>query len=205
MSQEGSSMKPDGVQESDSLASSPIPYLSPTSLQSLNSDLDHYHLWDFAGIDGLQFARGLVGNDVSKIAPFQSFETKLLNTPCSVLRLCEGNFRLGIQGNEAEIENLLQQNQADLRVWMKPCRRMQAIALPETIGLNLLTRLMTTKPPYRLEGLNCNCAVPARLDGTAVLVWRHLIFGNSVVELQTAAKDLENVKTKLNLEESASG
>ncbi len=58
-----------------------------------------YQLWEFAGVDGLQFAKTLVGNAAGKLALFRSLEATVANHPCSLLRLCEHNFRLGVQGN----------------------------------------------------------------------------------------------------------
>lgn len=40
-----------------------------------------------------------------------------------------------------------------------------------------------------------NCAAPARIEGVAVLVWRHPVLGQSAIELHTAVKDLETVET----------
>ena len=156
-------------------------------------NLDHYYLWDFAGVDGLQFARELVGDRVTRIARFQSLEVSLGGYSGSILRLCEGNFRLGLQGDAAAIAEMLRQHQAQRQVWVKPCDKMRAIALPESTGIELLPRIMTTKPPHRLQGLQPNCAVPARYQGTAVLVWRHSIG----VELHLALKDVAIVKSRL--------
>ena len=161
-------------------------------IQSL-IDLKHYHLWDFAGVDGLQLARGLVGDRVTRIARFQSLEVSLEGYSGSLLRLCEGNFRLGLYGDAAVIAEMLRQYQTQLRVWLKPCDRMGAIALPESTGIEALPRIMTTKPPFRLQGLQPNCAVPARYRGTAVLVWRHSIR----LELHLALKDVAVVKSRL--------
>ena len=158
-------------------------------------DLEHYYLWDFAGVDGLQFARELVGDRVTRIARFQSLEVNLGGYSGSILRLCEGNFRLGVQGNAAAIAEMLRQHQAQLRVWVKPCDRMGAIALPESTGIEVLPRIMTTKPPHRLQGLQPNCAVPARYQGTAVLVWRHSI--GEPFELHLALKDIAIIKSRL--------
>ncbi|MGF1482699.1 MAG: hypothetical protein ACFB4I_25030 [Cyanophyceae cyanobacterium] len=176
--------------QSSPFSPSPFPLPPPSAQSSAFIDLKNYHLWDFAGVDGLQLAKKLVGDRAVRIAPFQSCEAQLLNFPCSVLRLCEGNFRIGIQGQVAEIETILQKHQAGLKVWLKPCRAMQAITLTETLGLKILPQLMTAKPPYRLKGLQNNCAVPARLDGMAVLCWRHAIAGAAVVELHVGAKDI---------------
>lgn len=130
-------------------------------------DLPDYQLWDFAGVDGLQFAQTLVGEAAGKLAPFQSLETTVADYPCSLLRLCENNFRLGIQGNFAI------QAPAKMRVWVKRCETIKAIALPNS-EQNLLLQIATTKPPHRLQEIALNRAVPARINGISVLIWGYL-------------------------------
>ena len=160
-------------------------------------DLSGYQLWDFAGIDGLQFAKALFGEGSGRIAPFQSFETSLNGYWCSVLRLCEGNFRLGLQGDATVVEQAIAQLQPNYQVWVKRCASIGAIALPETPGLNLLPQIAIPKPPHRLEGLQLNCAAPTRIDGISVLIWLHQVLGQPAFELHTAIKDVEAVRAKL--------
>ena len=159
-------------------------------------------LWDFAGIDGLQLAKRLVGNAVERIAPFQSLETTINCGTCSLLRLCEGNFRLRIYSHAPEFGLYILSLQSDLQVWVKQCQWIAAIALPESVGLNALAEIAVPKPPYRLKQMSINSAAPARIDGTSVLIWRHFIQGQPVFELHTAAAALETVKLKLTTEPS---
>lgn len=151
-------------------------------------------LWDFAGIDGLQLARGLVGSAVERIAPFQSIETTINAETCSLLRLCEGNFRLRIYRNSPEFASYIRSLQSGLRVWAKQCQWMAAIALPESVGWNRIAEIAVAKPPHCLKQLSINSAAPARIDGTSVLIWRHSILGQSALELQIAATALETLR-----------
>lgn len=159
--------------------------------------LPGYQLWDFAGVDGLQCAQALAGDRVTKLAPFQSLETQVGGSRCAILRLCEGNFRLGLQGESEEFEYLLQQAQVEARVWVSRCDHLSAIAVPEVAGLELLPQLATTKPPHRLVGLQSNCAVPARIDHLSVVIWRHPLLGQPAFELQAAVQDMESIKATL--------
>ena len=59
------------------------------SLNSMFIHLSDYHLWDVAGVDGMQFFRALFGETIVKIAPFQFRETAFERSCCYVLRLCE--------------------------------------------------------------------------------------------------------------------
>lgn len=173
---------------------------SPTSNTTTHKgfiSLANSQLWDFAGIDGLQLARVLVGNAVERIAPFQSLETTINHQPCSVLRLCEGNFRLRIQGNSTEFALYIRSVQSGLQVWAKQCQWMAAIALTESVGLTKLPEIAVPKPPHRLKQMSMNCAVPTRIDGISVLIWRHSFLGQSAFELHTAAAALETVRAKL--------
>lgn len=171
-------------------------------------DLQDSQLWDFAGVDGLQFAKHLLGESVDRIAPFQSLETSLDSYSCSLLRLCENNFRLRFSGNDAraresarekgaELEQKMRSLQVGLQVWVKPLIWMAGLALPEAIAASRLLQLVTPKPPHRLEGLQPNCAVPGRLDERAVLVWRHSISGQPVFELHAATKDIQIIQAQL--------
>ncbi len=85
-----------------------------------------------------------------------------------------------------------------MRVWVRRCD-LSAIALPDSAGLDLLPKIAITKPPYRLEGLALNCAVPARITGISVLIWRHPWLGDPGFELHTAARDTQAVRAKIML------
>jgi glycine cleavage system aminomethyltransferase T len=58
-------------------------------------------------------------------------------------------------------------------------------------------QIAVPKPPYRLRNLQLNCAVPARIDGTAVLVWRHPVLGQPTFELHVAVKDLDLISDRI--------
>lgn len=159
-------------------------------------NLNHYQLWVIAGVDGLQVAKSLFGDRVGRIAPFQSIETSLAGCPCSVLRLCEGNFRIAWESDRTILEQAFQL-QGEQRAWLKRFDWLGAIALSELVGLTHLPQIAVAKPPHRLAGMLVNCAAPARIEGTAILVWRHSVLGQSAFELHVAVKDLETVKAKV--------
>jgi hypothetical protein len=152
-------------------------------------------LWDLAGVDGRSVMQALFGPMIDRIAPFQSLDTTLDSHPCAILRLCEGNFRIAWSG-DSQIAQRLQAAQIGQRVWCKPLRWLTAIGLPASAHPQLLA-LAKPKPPHRLEGLPLNCAVPARLDGTAVLIWRQARWGQPGFELHTAWRDRETIQAKL--------
>ncbi|MGJ3248992.1 MAG: hypothetical protein ACFE0I_23335 [Elainellaceae cyanobacterium] len=153
-------------------------------------------LWDWAGVDGLQFARTVFGDSVGKIAPFQSIETTYQTHPCSVLRLCERNFRVAI-APEVSFQDNTQAIHSNLRMWLKPSEPIGAIALAEEVGMDILPKIATTKPIYRLDSLQSNCAAPARINDIAVLVWRHRVAETPILELQVALSNLDAVQTLL--------
>jgi hypothetical protein len=152
-------------------------------------------LWDWAGVDGLQFGKALFGEPIGKIAPFQSIETHYQDIPCSVLRLCEGNFRLSLP-REISLEGALAQS-THFRIWIKPCEQLTTIILPEAIALDLLPQIAVTKPIYRLEAIAPHCALPARIENIAVLVWRHTLQGQAIIELQVSLQDQDALRAKL--------
>ena len=170
------------------------PFTTAPQSQMDGINLTHSHLWDFAGVDGLQLARQLA-YAADRLAPFQSLETTIDDQPCSLLRLCEGNFRLRVPSHVAIAA--LQGQQSGLRVWVKQCAWMSAIALPEAGGLHQLPGLAIPKPPHRLVGLSVDRAVPARINGLSVLIWRHLVGGQPAFELHTATRDLKSLQTAL--------
>ncbi|MGB3612653.1 MAG: hypothetical protein WBA10_02585 [Elainellaceae cyanobacterium] len=145
-------------------------------------------LWDLAGRDGLSVARSLFGEEVNHLAPFQSLETTLQDKPCSVLRLCDRNFRLGYSGPLNQIVEPL-----GASVWVKQLAWMQAIALPDSL-FPRLRDCVTVRPPHRLD-LPHNCAVPAQVDGVAVLAWRHIVAGQPTLEVHFARADADKILT----------
>jgi hypothetical protein len=147
-----------------------------------------YHHCDFAGIDGLQFAQQLFGVQITRLAPFQSQETTLNGHSCSVLRLCEGNFRIGWTGEPI----LAPPNQ---RVWVKSFSWLATLILPATLDLDWAS-FAIPKPPHRIVGLANHCAAPARIDGVAVLLWKHQL-EQPVIELHMAQAHQSLIKTRL--------
>jgi hypothetical protein len=153
--------------------------------------LQTWQSWDIAGVDGLAQVRDWFGETVERLSPFQSLETHWQGQPCSLLRLCESNFRLSIPANLVFATLPSQQ-----RVWIQQFNWLGAMALPETV-LSPLAQIAIPKPPHRLMGLEPNCALPARLHGTAILIWRHPIAGVPMLEIQTAQADLARVIAQL--------
>jgi len=162
-----------------------------------DSNLNQVYRWDIAGIDGLQVVRSLFGDPVNQLAPFQSLETQVEDCACSVLRLAEGNFRIVGQGKPTDLAQMLQQVETDYRVWIKQFDWLSAIVIPESAGLAILPEIVTTKPPHRFRGMSSDRAVPARIEGISVLIWRHAIAGLPVFELQTATQDAEVIRKLL--------
>ncbi|NEQ28079.1 MAG: hypothetical protein F6K28_55635 [Microcoleus sp. SIO2G3] len=151
-------------------------------------------LWDFAGIDGLQMAKALFGEAIDRIAVFQSIDTSLSDCPCSVLRLCETNFRV-VGYNKFDLQLVLQQATIDRRVWLRQFHWLDAIVLPDSLN-SQLPDLAMPKLPHRLP-LPLNCAAPARINSVSVLIWRHLVNGQAAIELHTATRNLPLIQTQL--------
>lgn len=141
-----------------------------------------------AGRDGLYAARSLFGKAVDQLAPFQSLETTLQGKPCSVLRLCDRNFRLGYSGQLAQVVEPLQAS-----VWVRQLDWLRAIALPEEL-FPALANHATVRPPHRLDLPN-NCAVPAQIEGVSALLWRHGAEGQPTLEVHLACNDADKVLT----------
>ena len=156
---------------------------------AIQNGLAHSQIWDFAGIDGLHFAKTIVGSAAAKISPFQSLESTIHNHPCSLLRLCTRNFRLRIYGFED-----LTSYKSDLQIWVKQCDWMSAIAVSDQFPI---AQIALAKPPHRLTGLALNYAAPAQIDGISVLIWRHALWGQPVFEIHTATSDLETIQAKI--------
>ncbi|MBF2085868.1 hypothetical protein [Thermoleptolyngbya sp. C42_A2020_037] len=151
-------------------------------------------LWDFAGIDGLQVARHLFGESIAHISPFQSLTTTLQGYPCAVLRLCENNFRVALPQVLA-LDGLIRPLR--WRVWVARSPYLTALSLPVEPGLCWLYQRATTKPLYRLQPLLGDRAVPARLEGIALLVWHHEWLGQPRLELHMATADLPLVQAHI--------
>jgi hypothetical protein len=149
-------------------------------------ELQDYQHWDFAGVDGLQVAQALFGQGVTRIAPFQSLDVDVADYTCSVLRLCEGNFRVGVQGDGSGFQAAIKQAQIGRRVWVKQLPWLQIMAIPESTGLMLLPTVAIAKPPHRVIGLQPNCAACARIENQSALIWRHTWSGQPVFELHMA-------------------
>ncbi|MBD0268274.1 MAG: hypothetical protein ICV77_08260 [Cyanobacteria bacterium Co-bin8] len=172
-----------------------------------------YYLWDFAGANGLQAARNLFGNRVSELAPFQSLESSFNAHACSVLRLCENNFRVALS-RDHEFDLAIEE--MNLNVWVRQCNpfqrppqkrqatpasdRMATLVLSEKLAQACLHHLATTKPIYRLEDLPLHCAVPARLQQKAILVWHHPWLGHPRFELHTAQADVQSIAEAITAE-----
>ena len=140
-------------------------------------------LWDFAGVDGPPVARALFGEAAARLSVWQSLDTDWNGTPCAVLRLCEGNYRVASYGNGGEA---LGREAAGRRVWIKPAR-LVTLAARDTV--KLLLPLASVKPPHRLAGLPIDRAVPARLGDYSVVLWRHTVAGTPILDVQAVPGD----------------
>jgi hypothetical protein len=151
-------------------------------------------LWDIAGVDGLQVMKTLFGEQVDRIAPFQSLEAELDSTSCSVLRLCEGNFRLHWSGTPDRLESMLQSAATGQRVWVKQLPWLVSVTLPTDVNLAKLAQVAIAKPPFSLPSLALHCAAPARLETLSILVWRHTLQTSEILELHTAKQALNTLE-----------
>lgn len=148
-------------------------------------------LWDMAGVDGLAVAKHLFGEEVGYLAPFQSMETVLEGKDCSVLRMCDRNFRIVYPG---PLTQLVDPIQAD--IWLKQFDWLTRLYLPINFREKIILQA-TVRPPHRLEKLPNHRAVPAQLQGIPLLIWQHPNQGQASLELHVARKDLEPLLTKL--------
>lgn len=169
------------------IASDPQPRHLVTSIKMSAAD---YSLWDFAGVDGLQAAIALFTPAISHIAPFQSFTTDFNHQPCSVLRLCENNFRVALSAQLAFDQSVAALN---LKVWSKPCSA-SSLVIPTDLGLTHLAKIATTEPLYTLNPFPCDRAVPARINGIAILAWHYLWVGQLRLEIQTASHHVDAIR-----------
>jgi hypothetical protein len=161
-----------------------------TDLFTVHSNL----LWDVAGVDGLQVMKTLVGQQIDRIAPFQSLETELDHIPCSILRLCEGNFRLRWAGHPDHAKSILNSVATQQRVWVKQFPWLSSIQLSDAMTVSRLANVAIAKPPFSLTSLALNCAAPARINSISVLVWRHTIDHIETLELHTAAHHIQHLQ-----------
>ena len=99
-------------------------------------------------------------------------------------------------------EETIAQAQTALWVWARRCDKMNAkdttasccaIALPESAALDLLPPIAVAKPLHSLEELPLDRAIPAKINGFSVLVWRHQLLSQPVFELHTAVGDVEAI------------
>lgn len=148
-------------------------------------------LWDIAGADGLEVAEQLFGKSVGYLSPFQSVETVLKNEACSVLRLCDRNFRIRYG---APLDQLV--TPLNRCVWVKRYPWLTSLTI-STKQLLVLTEHLTVRAPHRLAHFPNHQALPACLETIPLLIWRHLIEGKPGIELQVAQKDLRRLKQRL--------
>ncbi|MEM6353274.1 MAG: hypothetical protein AAF766_21190 [Cyanobacteria bacterium P01_D01_bin.14] len=158
-------------------------------------------LWDLAGIDGQAASIAVFGEAVSHLGPFQSFETELDGQACSVLRLCDRNFRIADAPTLAEHLQRLQAN-----VWLRQFEWLSRVWLPAD-RLPDLTKAATVRPPHRIVGLPDRRAVPAQLAGVAVLLWHHDSahpdLRKPVIECHVARQDIDRLLQHLPAEISS--
>ncbi|MGB7084289.1 MAG: hypothetical protein WBD47_01955 [Phormidesmis sp.] len=162
-------------------------------------------LWDMAGLEGLQVAKAVFGEAVGYLAPFQSLETVLANEGCSVLRLCDRNFRIAYSGSLDQLiaDQLTTPQPATTHpslskrnVWIRQYSWLSAIPLPAQ-KFQALTARATIRAPHRLAGLPNHQAVPAQLDNIAMLIWRHAPLAQPAIEIHAARADIEALIEKI--------
>ena len=148
------------------------------------------NLWDMSGVDGLEVAKSLFGENITYLSPFQSVETLLGEQACSVLRLCDHNFRIRYPGS------LDQKVFLQRCVWVKQYDWLSSLTLPIE-QLSKLTQNATVRAPHRLINLPNHQAVPARFKDIPLLVWRHNIKGTPIVELHVAKAHVASLSQQL--------
>jgi hypothetical protein len=148
-------------------------------------------LWDMAGVDGLAVAKHLFGEEVGYLAPFQSVETTLQGKDCSVLRLCDRNFRISYPDPLHPLIAPLHSN-----VWCKQFDWLTSLSL----SINFLPKIIsqaTVRPPHRLENSPNHQAIPAQISDIPLLIWQHSRQEQPVIELHLARKRIKDVTSKL--------
>ncbi|MEO1404133.1 MAG: hypothetical protein AAFV72_23185 [Cyanobacteria bacterium J06635_1] len=143
--------------------------------------------WDLAGPDSLYAAKTLFGEAIDHLAPFQSLETTLQGRACSVLRLCDRNFRIAYTGR---LDHMVAALDKDL--WVKQFDWLGSVSLPVNL-FSSLTKHAKVRPPHRLTTLPNHCAVPAQLNNIPVLIWRHPVHNQPTLDLHVANTDLETL------------
>jgi len=151
-------------------------------------------LWDIAGVDGLAVMKRLIGEECDRIAPFQSLETDLDHTPCTILRLCEANFRLRWMGDSAHLQSRLGVATADQQVWVKQFPWLVSVPLLHGISVEQLSGVAIARVPFSVEYLGMDCAAPVRIGRHGCLIWRHSIQGRAVIELHSALQTIQELK-----------
>lgn len=144
-------------------------------------------LWDLAGVDGLAVAIALFGEAAGHLAPFQSLETVVRGEACSVLRLCDRNFRIAYSG---PLDSLVAPLQA--KVWVREYDWLRVVAIAPHQLLQL-TAQATVRPPHRLQNLPNHQAVPAQVADIAILIWRHTPQGVPAVDLHLAHTEVDKL------------
>lgn len=156
-------------------------------------NLGRYQLWDVAGIDALQLVRLLCSDAVAKLALFQSLDVIFTGYQYSVLRLGEEKFRLSLYGELGDYGGLtfletIAQSQIGLQVSAKFCDQIKAIALKASCADNA---------PHSLARLQSNRAAPTRVEGFQVLIWRHQLLSQPVLEFHARVGDADAIEVKL--------
>ncbi len=146
------------------------------------------NLWDLSGVDSLEVAQSLFGEEVTYLSPFQSVETSLAGRACSVLRLCDRNFRIRYSGPLDKSVLSLQRC-----VWVKQYDWLGSLTLPIE-QLPKLIENATARAPHRLTSLPNHQAVPARSKDIPLLIWRHTIQEMPAVELHAAQSEIDRLK-----------
>ena len=157
-------------------------------------------LWDFAGVDALDIANAIFGGTVNRLAAFQSLETVLDGQACSVLRLCDRNFRIAdaptLPQHFHALPNALLNQPTQSFTWMR-----QFDWISRTVysvdKLALLCEIATVRSPHRLDNLPNGCAVPAQIKSIPVLLWHHSPQGKPTIECHFASKDAQKLSQNL--------
>jgi hypothetical protein len=155
-------------------------------------------LWDFAGVDGLAVAVALFGGPVKKLAPWRSLVTP--DSRYAVLRLCEGNFRIRTAEGDQDFPAKLAQACAEKRVWYAQLAYLEALSFPRDAILPRLEQVATPKPPFRLHHLPIDCALPARIDSTAIILWRYCWQGADLVQIHCSREHRQKISGYLQLQ-----
>jgi hypothetical protein len=162
--------------------------------QSPFLNLTYYQLWDCDGMDSWSLVKQLFSRAVTKIAPFQSLDVIFTGYQYSVLRLGEEHFRLGLYGELGTYGGLtfaetIAQAREGLQVRAAVCDRNRAIALPTTLALDILPNLTAITQ----EQLLAHRAIPVEIEGIPVLLWRHQLLSQPIVELHAATGEIEAI------------